>query len=101
MSQYAIARFPTPVLKTAAFSRCFKGDTLPLDDQQLLRPIEMVLFPDSKIELVENINSSFIWRMRTKEHPLADPLYIDERFIAFVDEQVPERKKSLPSISVI
>lgn len=101
MPRYAIARFPAPVLNTPEFSSCFKGDTLPLDDQKLLRPVEIVLFPHSKIELVENIGSSFIWRMRTKEHPVVDPLYIDERFIAFVEEYCPERERSLPSLQVI
>src|SRR5579862_3765222 len=101
MARYAIARFPTPVLNSPTFTMCFGRDCLPLDEQQLLRPIEMVLFPDSKIQLVENIDSSLIWRICTQEHPCSDPLYIDERFVAFVDEHCPERIQDLPSVAII
>ena len=100
MSRYAIARFPTPVLKTPDFSHCFGGkakDCLPLDEQQLLRPVEMILFPNSKLKLLEKIDTC-IWRICTEEHPCTEPLYVDERFIAFVDAECPERTYALPSI---
>ncbi len=104
MPRYAIARFPTPVLRTPSFTNCFggeKGDRLALDDQLLLRPIEMVLLPDSKIELKENIESSLIWRIDTHEHPCEDELYVDERFVAFVEDHFPERSRALPSVNSI
>lgn len=104
MTRYAIARFPTPVLTTPEFTECFggkKGDTLLLDAQKLLRPVEMILFPGSKIELKENIQSSLIWRITTKEHDCQDALYIDERFVAFSKNNVPERHHTLPSLDSI
>lgn len=100
MSRFAVARFPTPVLRCPDFSLCFGGkdkNHLPLDDQHLLRPVEMVLLPGSKIELKENIGASLIWRIATNEHPDVDPLYIDERFVAFVEDHFPERNRTLPS----
>jgi hypothetical protein len=101
MPRFAIARFPTPVLTTSAFPSCFGGDSLPLDGQKLLRPIEMVLLPGSKIEMKENIDRSLIWRIATKEHPFAEKLYIDERFVAFVGDRFPERKRERPSVDAM
>ncbi len=104
MRHFALTRFPTPVLTTPAFDLCFGGekkDSLPLDEQDLLRPIEMVLFPHSKIELLEKIAGGPIWKIRTQEQLFADPLYIDERFIAKVDSSAPERKYVLPTIREI
>ena len=101
MSRYAVARFPTPVLTAPAFALCFGGACPPLDKEQLLRPVEIILFPNSKIQLVEHIDSSWIWRICTKEHPCTKELYIDERFVAFVDEQCPERVQTLPSIDTM
>src|SRR5689334_12437998 len=104
MPRFAVARFPTPVLNSPDFFSCFGGtekSRLPLDDQQLLRPVEIVLLPGSKIQLHENVSSSLIWRIGTKEHPVADDLYIDERFVAFVEDHFPERQRILPTMDTM
>jgi hypothetical protein len=96
---FAITRHPTPVLTTAAFKDCFgaeDGSSLPLDEQQLLRPVEMILFTHSKIELLENMNDS-IWKIRTKEYPSKHPLYVDERFLTHVEPSFSERER--PALS--
>jgi hypothetical protein len=98
MSRYAIARFPTPVLNTPEFSTCFGNSELPLDAQQLLRPVETVLLPNSKIELMHNVDS-LIWQIRTEEYP--GSYYIDERFVAFVEDSHPERTRTLLPVDVL
>jgi hypothetical protein len=82
--QYAITRFPTPVFNTPDISACFggeDGDTLALDDQNLLRTVETVLFPHSKIALLDRIGQSFIRRIITDEYNYEGSYYIDERFV--------------------
>ena len=104
MIRYAIAKYPTPVLSTPDFQMCFGGvekNSLPLDSQQLLRPIETVLFPNSKIELLNKVANQHIWQIQTQEYPFPNPLYIDERFVAFVNKTFPERKCGLPSLRYI
>lgn len=98
MSRYAVARFPTPVLNTPDFSTCFGKWELPLDGQKLLRPVETVLLPHSKMELVRNV-ASLIWQVHTKEYP--GTFYIDERFVAFVGDSHPERPRTLPSVDAL
>jgi len=95
----AIARCPTPVLTTAAFCTCFgaaDGSSLLLDEEKLLRPVEMVLFPHSKVRLVERAGNK-IWRVSTVEHPNAQDLYVDERLLTQVHPGFPERARRMPS----
>ncbi len=103
MPRYAITRCPTPVLITPHFRLCFgggNGAVLPLDEQKLLRPIEIVLFPKSKVELLEKLPHSSIWRIRTNEHSCPKSLYIDERFVKPV-ENASERERLLPPVSTL
>lgn len=95
--RFAIAQYPTPVLNTADFPCCFGKETLPLDEQQLLRPVETVLFPHSAIVLLEQIPGTPIWRIQTQEYSGIGPLFIDERFIAPASALPPKRKCILPS----
>ena len=97
---YAITHFATPVLNTENFQTCFggaEGNTLPLDTQQLLRPVETILLPHSKLQLLEKVGTSPIWRIRTSEYESDSPLYIDERFIMPVPASFPERKRLMPT----
>lgn len=96
---FAITRHPTPVLTTSAFKACFgaeDGSSLPLDEQQLLRPVEMILLTHSKVELLEDRGES-IWKIRTLEHPSKEALYVDERFLARVEDSFPERERAVLS----
>jgi hypothetical protein len=93
---YAITRFAAPVLNTDNFKACFggkTGDALALDTQLLLRPVETVLFPYSKVQLLEKRGASPIWRIRTNEYCCEYPIYIDERFVARVPASFPERNR--------
>jgi hypothetical protein len=101
--QYALTQFPTPVFNTPNLSTCFggvDGDTLPLDDQGLMRTVETVLFPRTKIELLERVAQSSIWRIRTDEYDYGGSYYIDDRFVQLLPNPT-DRVVSIPPISTI
>lgn len=101
---YAITQYPTPVLNRADFSNCFggsTGDLLSLDESGLLRAIETILFPLCLVELLERIDQSVIWKIRTEEYVAKYPLYIDERFVIRTDKSFSKRQRSLPAVSSI
>jgi hypothetical protein len=98
---YATAVYPTPVFNTPQLAACFggnDGDALPLDEQGLLRSVETVLFPHSKIELLERVARSSIWRIYTEEYPYEGNYYVDEQFIQLSADSPPRRNINLPSI---
>lgn len=81
---YAITQYPTPLFNTPNISGCFggeDGDSLLLDNQQLMRAVETVLFPQTKVELLERVAQSSIWRVRTAEYDYGGQYYLDERFV--------------------
>lgn len=97
----AITKLPTPLFNVPNISECFggsDGNSLPLDDKQLLRIVETVLFPHSRIELLEKVDS-FIWRVKTDEYNYPGTFYVDERFLEHTDR--PHRKPQLPPASTI
>jgi hypothetical protein len=102
--QYALTQHPTPVFNTPHLAKCFggdDGDTLTLDEQGLMRTVETILFPRSRIELLERIVSSSIWRIRTDEYAYGGNYYVDERFIRFSDGLPPKRSPRPPSLPQI
>ena len=103
-SLFAIAVHPTPVFDTPDLNRCFggeDGDTLPLDKDGLFRPVETVLLPGTKLQLVERVAKSTIWRIRTDEYTYSEKLYVDARFVEQCPEDAPARDIALPSIEDI
>jgi hypothetical protein len=101
---FALTQGPTPVFNTSELATCFggeNGDTLPLDDQNLMRTVETVLFPNTLINLLEQIPHSTIWKIATDEYPYPGDLYIDNRFIHIVNSRPAARKIDPPSISAI
>jgi hypothetical protein len=102
--QYAITQFPTPVFNTPNIASCFggdDGDTLPLDDQGLMKTVETVLFPQSKVELLEQVAQSSIWRIRTHEYNYGGDYYIDDRFVQLSSNVPARRTISVPSMPTI
>lgn len=98
MSRYAVAQTFTPILNTPKFRQVFgKGDGsgLPLDDQGLLRPVEVVAFPQTRFEVVEEKNDGIL-RIKTNEYQ-GDELYIDKRFVQFENRDPPERIRKMPN----
>ncbi len=103
-TQYAITQYPTPVLNTPDFKTCFggeSGDDLPLDEQNLMRTVEVILFPGTKVELLQRVANSHIWKITTNEYKSTQDIYIDDRFVKTDCESFPEREIKLPSIPEI
>jgi hypothetical protein len=101
---YAVTQFPTPVFNTPHIASCFggnDGNTLSLDHQGRMMSVETVLFPQSKIELLERVEESPIWRIRTSEYSYKGSYYIDERFVQFVPVMPASRPISVPSAATI
>lgn len=100
--RFALARFAAPLLNTPDFQGVFGGadrSTLPLDNQGLLRAVETVALPGTKLELIEQ-SSEEIFKVKTQDYPSA-PLYVDKRFLIFADSNVPERPLIWPSADLI
>jgi hypothetical protein len=101
---YAITQCPTPVFNTPYIATCFggsDGNTLVLDHAGLMKSVETVLFPHSKIELLERIEQSPIWKIRTSEYSYKGSYYIDERFVQFVPVMPASRTISVPKAADI
>ena len=101
---YALTQYPTPVFNTPDLAFCFggmDGISLPLDEQQLMRSVETVLFPQSRVELLEQHDHPSVWSIRTEEYPHEGKLYLDERFISRVAQLTKPRSIELPSQATI
>lgn len=101
MARYAITRLPTPVFNTPHLSHCFggkDGDTLSLDDQNLMRTVETILFPQTKVEMLEQVAPS-IWKIRTDAYNYPGNHYIDDRFVEICEAA--NRTRSVPPIPTI
>jgi hypothetical protein len=101
---YALTCGPTPVFNIPDLSYCFggvSGDDLPLDEQGLMRSVETILFPNTKVKLLEQIGNSHIWKISADEYPYKGDFFIDERFIQITLDEPYERSICLPTISDI
>jgi cell wall-associated NlpC family hydrolase len=95
---FAVTKTFTPVLDTPHWNSVFGGEngsSLPLNDQGLLKCVETVLFPKSRVEILDK--NQGIARIRTKEYPYGEKLFVDERFLDFNDKNPPERQPTMPS----
>jgi hypothetical protein len=102
--RYAVTRLPTPVFNTPKIANCFggeNGNTLSLDTEGLMKTVETVLFPHSKVKLLEQIAQSSIWKIETDEYNYGGDYYIDGRFIQHSDGIPPNRTTELPSLPTI
>ncbi len=98
----ARAKAPTPVLKTPRFSFIFgggNGRTLPVDNQGLLREVELVALKGTIIKMVEKCEG-FVWRVEISNYP-ADALYADQRFLEELEAVALEKKPVLPSLETV
>jgi len=96
---YCLAKKPTPILNTPDFQKVFGSKVLPLDEQGLLRAVEMVALPGTKFQILKE-HSAHILEVKTNDYP-CNPIYIDARFTEHASEITPERKKILPPSEVI
>lgn len=100
--KFAVARVATPILETPEFNAVFggvDGNSLPFNEQKLLKLVSAVAFPNTKFKLLHQC-SEFIFHAWSSEHRL-EKLFIDSRFLEMVPEDFPERGKMLPSRETI
>lgn len=98
------AKYPTPLFNTPNLQFNFggeDGDTVPLNNEGLMRTVETVLFPGTKINLLEQIAQSHIWRISTEEYNYQGNYYIDDRFTRTIAGHYPSRTIILPSVPSI
>lgn len=102
MSRFAIAKGPAPLLNTPDFHLVFggtDGESLPLDDQGLLRAVEMVALPGTCFKIQRIVNDTIL-QVTTDEYP-AELLYVDRRFVSIVEEDPGNRIQVLPNKALI
>jgi hypothetical protein len=98
-SIFALSRHPTPLLNTPDFASSFQE--LPLDEQNLLRSVEVVAFPGVKFRVLSRREDSPIVQVATQEYPYEGTFFTDSRFLAFTDQEPEERDIPLPSTDAI
>ncbi len=102
MNSFAITSLATPLFNTPELAVCFggaDGNSLPLDDQRLMRTLETILFPGSKVKLLKQTAFPFIWKIETEDYSYAKDLFLDIRFLSR-EKQLPI-KRILPPASFI
>ncbi len=103
-TRYAVTQYPTPVFNTPDIHACFggeDGDSIAVDSNGLLKTVETVLFPNSKIELLERVAQSHVWRIQTGEYSYAGAFYADERFFIQSANIPQNRTKAVPSMPTL
>jgi hypothetical protein len=100
---YAIARQPTPVLNTPAYSAVFggkDGSTLKLDRCGQVRELEFIALPGTvfRIEAALLQGVATIYRVTSSDYPYPSTsgYFIDSRLVSTTREQPPERMRQLP-----
>ncbi|HAZ15697.1 MAG TPA: glycoside hydrolase [Parachlamydiales bacterium] len=95
---FAKAERPAPLLNTPHFAHVF-SHPLPLDEQGLLRAVEMVALPGTPFRIQKKISPN-IYQVSTPSYP-APSLFVDQRFLAFSKRAVslkrspPQERESL------
>lgn len=95
-----IAKKPTPIFNTLDLQGVFGGNqrSLPFDDQRLVRELEMIAFPGTVFEV---INDGLVLEVKTDIYPSSKSLYIDSRFVELhdgefaVQSELPSREEIL------
>lgn len=90
---------PIPLFNTPEFPSYFqgKGESIPLDDQGLMRCLETILLPGMSFDLREKLPDN-IFKIKTPNYS-GEELYIDRRF--FNETSLIEQPSSLPSVDKI
>jgi hypothetical protein len=86
MKEYAIAKFPTPLLNRADFSYVFGGASqgVLLDKKGLLNSLEMIAFPGQIFTVVQKPSAfPYICEVKLTSYPVENPIYADERFLEY------------------
>ncbi|MCB1110299.1 MAG: C40 family peptidase [Chlamydiia bacterium] len=92
---YFVTEHPTPVLNTPHFNKVY-GQTLPFDDQHLVRALEFIAFPGETFNIL-NGKEGGILEVISTSYPFHAPLYADCRFGKITTNPGKEIEKALPS----
>lgn len=98
-AEFALTKTFTPILDTENFKQVFGGQdgcSLPLDNQNLLRNIETVLFPNTKVQILKTWADYQVVQITTNEYPYRGNFFTDIRFLDLVNSEPKERKIILP-----
>src|SRR5437870_3936481 len=99
--RFVMTAFPTPVFNTPDIQFCFggaDGHSLLLDDQNLMRAVETILFPGTRVELMRQAGQSDVWSIKVSAYPYPGEFFIDARFLT---RGGTERSVGLPSVNTI
>lgn len=94
----AVSKFPSPLYNTPSIP--YMQKILPRDSQGLLKQIETILMPGTKLQIIEEAQQG-IYKIRTLDYEPSSFFYIDSRFLLPAADDSPERKKILPSSSQV
>ncbi len=100
-NRYAVSIFNTPVLNTSDYSSVFggaRGTLVKLDSKGLIREMEFIAFPNTVFEILEVIPKGGydILKVKTEDYQYNSDLYIDSRFVNFINTNPGSRTKSMP-----
>jgi hypothetical protein len=91
---FAFCTGPTPAYSTYLFPDFYKNKELPVDEQGLFRPLEIVLRPNTFVKVVA-VFPNQVWKIHTDEYP--DPLFVDHRFMQITSRGAGKRIEQLPN----
>ena len=98
---FAVAKTAAPILNTPAFDQVFARTDLSFDNQGLLRAVETVVFPATKMTILENCSPHIVRVRIPQDYPYGDNLYADCRFLTAAQENTPERPLRMPATNFI
>ncbi len=99
-AEFALTKTFTPILNTPDFKEVFGGKdgiSLPLDNQNLLRAVETILFPYTKVRIQRECDNCSVVQITSNEYNYPGNFFTDIRFLTLLDEQPIEREILLPS----
>ena len=91
----------TPLFNTRHLNKIFggeEGNTLPLDDQGLLRAVETILLPKTPVSLIKEWDYEVV-ELSSQDYPYTGPFFTDKRF--FNVQELKEQLRTLPSSTEI
>lgn len=98
-AEFALTKTFTPILDTENFKQVFggkDGSSLPLDNQNLLRNVETILFPNTKVQIIKTWDDYQVVQIATNEYKYRGNFFTDIRFLDVTHEEPQEREIQLP-----
>lgn len=93
-----ITHSPTPILNTPDFKNIY-GESLPFDDQKLVREVEMIALPGMVFHVLQEEKEGIL-KVQTDDYPSSQCLYIDRRAGGWANDSQ-KKNRELPPVDVI